>query len=120
MTKEEYNRLQEILDRKMGEGNRRFPGSPNRADGWKEAILSIKSVLHDQFKPKEEVMAYKPTCPRGYTDCIYDPAYIKFVHPEWYEELYGDMTVEEAAGDCREKVARDPDEKYYCYDDEDK
>ena len=54
MTKEEYNRLQEILDRKLGEGDHRFPGSPNRADGWREAILCIKSVLHSQFKPKEE------------------------------------------------------------------
>lgn len=34
---------------------------------------------------------YTPVCPRGYTDCVYDPAYIKFSSPEWYKELYGDI-----------------------------
>jgi hypothetical protein len=66
---------------------------------------------------------YTPTCPRGYDDCVWDPAYIKSNCPEWYATLYGNMTPEEAAhapGGCFDKVAKDPDEKYYCYDDEDK
>ena len=63
---------------------------------------------------------YMPTCPRGYTDCIYDPAYIHFHYPDWYKELYGDKTPEEAAEKCRQKVIEDPDEENYCYDDEDK
>ena len=63
---------------------------------------------------------YKPTCPRGYTDCVYDPAYIYFHYPDWYKELYGDKTPEEAAEKCRQKVIEDPDEENYCYDDEDK
>lgn len=63
---------------------------------------------------------YIPTCPRGYHDCVNDPAYIKYYHPEWYKELYGDKTPYEAAEECRQAVIEDPNEKYYCYDDEDK
>ena len=63
---------------------------------------------------------YTPTCPREYTDCVYDPAYIYFHYPDWYKELYRDKTPEEAAKKCRQKVIEDPDEEYYCYDDEDK
>lgn len=56
---------------------------------------------------------YEPTCKFGYEDCICDPAYIKYVYPEWYTELYGDVTPGEV-DDC-----------YDCdngsrYDDEDK
>ena len=66
---------------------------------------------------------YTPVCPRGYTDCVCDPAYIKHHHPEWYEELYGDKTPEEALNvenGCMERFKDDPNEEYYCYDDEDK
>ena len=65
-------------------------------------------------------MYYKPVCPRGYVDCVYDPAYIKYHYPDWYKKLYGDKTPEEAAEKCRQKVIEDPDEENYCYDDEDK
>ena len=67
--------------------------------------------------------AYIPTCPRGYADCVCDPAYIKFNYPDWYEELYGDITPEEAIhvkNGCYERFVKDPNEEYYCYDDEDK
>jgi len=64
--------------------------------------------------------AYIPTCPRGYTDCVNDPAYIKYYHSGWYKEIYGDKTPEEAAERCRKLVEEDPDMDYYCYDDEDK
>lgn len=72
----------------------------------------------EQVKPSE--LKYTPTCPRGYTDCVCDPAYIKINHPDWYKNLYGDKTPEEAASGCREKVREDPCEEYHCYDDEDK
>ncbi len=67
-------------------------------------------------------MTYIPTCPRGYDDCVCDPAYIKYHHPEWYAKLYGDKTPEEASktGSCQEAFEDDPDEEYYCYDNEDK
>lgn len=49
-------------------------------------------------------MAYIPTCRFNYMDCIHDPAYTFHYDKEWYHELYGDMTPEEAANDkegCR-------------------
>lgn len=71
--------------------------------------------------PKQSFfMNYIPVCPRGYLDCVYDPAYIHFHYPDWYKELYGDKTPEEVAEKCRQKVLEDPDEEGYCYDDEDK
>ena len=66
---------------------------------------------------------YMPTCPRGYTDCVCDPAYIQFHYPDWYKDLYGELTPEEAInveGGCAERAKEDPDMHYYCYDDEDK
>ena len=66
---------------------------------------------------------YNPVCPRGYMDCVYDPAYIKHCYPDWYKSLYGDLSPEEAIhdpGGCVERMENDPDEKYGCYDDEDK
>ena len=65
-------------------------------------------------------MDYIPVCPRGYLDCVYDPAYIHFHYPDWYKELYGDKIPEEAAEKCRQRMLEDPDEENYCYDDEDK
>jgi hypothetical protein len=65
--------------------------------------------------------AYVPTCPRGYTDCINDTAYLKVYHPNYYHDLYGDLTPEQAsAQSCSKLVLADPDERHYCYDDEDK
>lgn len=66
---------------------------------------------------------YKPTCPRGYIDCISDPAYIKANHSAWYKEMYGDLAPEEVIkleGNCLQRFKEDPDEEGYCYDDEDK
>lgn len=68
-------------------------------------------------------MYYKPVCPRGFEDCVCDPAYIKFHYPDWYKELYGDMTPEEAIykeNGCWDSFQNDPEMNYYCYDDEDK
>lgn len=65
--------------------------------------------------------AYIPTCPRGYSDCVNDPAYIKYTYPDWYKKLYGDISPEDAAKqNCQKSVEDDPDEEYYCYDNEDK
>lgn len=68
-------------------------------------------------------LGYTPVCPRGYIDCVYDPAYIKHHYPKWYKSLYGDLSPEEAihdSGGCVERMEDDPDEKYGCYDNEDK
>ena len=66
---------------------------------------------------------YKHTCPRGYRDCISDPAYIRANHSAWYKEMYGDLEPEEVIkleGNCLQRVKEDPNEEYYCSDDEDK
>lgn len=60
---------------------------------------------------------YTPTCPHGYDDCIYDPAYIKASSPEWYVTLYGDKAPEEVARDAG-SCGRCIDGEFY--DDEDK
>ena len=46
-------------------------------------IRTIVMEGPDEFK----TAYYTPTCKCGYTDCIYDNAYIKATYPEWYEEL---------------------------------
>lgn len=66
-----------------------------------------------QFKP----IYYKPLCPYGYMDCVWDPAYIYNTYPNWYKKLYGDITPEEALAEghcCRNCVDGNQ------YDDEDK
>ena len=68
---------------------------------------------------------YIPVCPIGERDCIYDPAYIKCHHPEWYKSLYGDKTPEESVEEsCKKYLSEDDDykESGWCshYDDEDK
>lgn len=63
-------------------------------------------------------MAYEPACPFGMMDCISDPAYDKFYYPDYYKELYGDKTVEEALNDSCSSCLKYDYPKYY--DDEDK
>lgn len=59
---------------------------------------------------------YEPVCPKGYNDCVLDPAYIKYYYPDWYKDLYGNKTpVEVALEECGGKALHDD-----CYDDEDK
>lgn len=62
---------------------------------------------------------YKPTCKFGWDNCINDPAYIYATYPEWYKELYGDKSPEEAAADEDEGCAHCTEDNCY-YDDEDK
>ena len=72
---------------------------------------------------KSHFLEYVAVCPRGFANCINDPAYILHHYPDWYEELYGDKTPLEAIwveNGCMASVERDPEMKYYCYDDEDK
>lgn len=59
----------------------------------KETHTTLAMEGADRFKRVE----YKPTCRHGCDDCIYDPAYIKATYPDWYVELYGEKTPEEAA-----------------------
>ena len=86
---------------------------------YAETIAKAQEMLNSVPRYSQHTY-YKPVCPYGATDCVCDPAYIKFHYPDWYKKLYGDKTPEEAAEKCRQKVIEDPDEENYCYDDEDK
>ena len=59
---------------------------------------------------------YVPTCPFGMDDCVGDPAYIKYHYPDWYKELYGDISPEEAS----KQSCSSYEHFWECYDDEDK
>ena len=86
-----------------------------------KCIMCRNNPIYDNVPTRSLYQEYIPTCPRGYIDCVYDPAYIKCYYPDWYKEQYGDLTPEQASEkSCAEKVREDPDEEYYCYDDEDK
>ena len=66
---------------------------------------------------------YIPVCLLGYSDCINDPGYIKFTYPDWYKDLYGNMTPEQAVEKgCKKELKTDSAGNKYCecYDDEDK
>lgn len=86
-------------------------------------LFAIETAADKFVKMRTPKQEYTPTCPRGYADCVWDPAYIKHHHPEWFARLWGNRTPEQAAqspGGCFDKYKNDPEEKYYCYDDEDK
>lgn len=52
MTKQEYEKLQAVLDKKLKQRDSRYCSrTGNRwKDGWQDALLSIKSILSNQFK----------------------------------------------------------------------
>ena len=84
----------------------------------------IDNIKFAEIPTQSHFQAYIPACPFGYMDCVYDPAYIKFYHPEYYKKEFGDCITEEVVKedfyDCYDYFK---DEKYdYCpqYDDEDK
>ena len=91
----------------------------NNYNEWQliSALEFAIKVLKEKV-PVEKEPDYIPVCPRGFTDCVRDPAYIKYEDPEWYKELYGDMTPEEAIH--KENGCCDRGIEEYCYDDEDK
>ncbi len=43
---------------------------------------------------------YRPACPLGHDDCVNDPARIKRFHPEYYKDLYGDLSISMAVKEC--------------------
>ena len=65
---------------------------------------------------------YQPVCPYGYEDCICDPGYIHYYYPDWYKDLYGNLTPKEAVLTDRGCMHLYNENKEWCkaYDDEDK
>jgi hypothetical protein len=80
-----------------------------------ESTLSETIAMEGPYKFKRII--YIPTCRYGCDDCIHDPAYIKATYPDWYAELYGKQSPEEAAKDPRGCAACSDANGY---DDEDK
>ena len=85
-----------------------------------ECVNCCDNPIYANVPRQSKYQKYIPLCPRGYKDCVLDPAYIKAYNPKWYYELYGDKTPEEAVEKCRQIMEEDPNEEYPCYDDEDK
>lgn len=86
-----------------------------------KCIMCRENPIYDDVPTQSLYQSYISTCPIGYTNCVSDPAYIKYNYSEWYKELYGDISPEQASEQsCRKRLKEDPDEKYYCYDYEDR
>lgn len=82
-----------------------------------ECINCCDNPIYADVPRRSKFQDYIPLCPVGYSDCVYDPAYMKLYCSEWYEELYGDKSPEEVV---KEKCL--VTNHGYCpnYDDEDK
>ena len=81
----------------------------------KQANFQIAQIQRACLSARNELdkEPYRPTCPYGYMDCVSDPAYIRWNHPKWWEEL-GMPTECECADEYEEGCSC----RYY--DDEDK
>lgn len=80
-------------------------------------ILALTCVIKNLMGTdswEEAGRRYTPVCPKGFIDCVSDPAYIKYYHPQWYGKIYRGLTPQEAA-DIYCSVREEG-----CYDDEDK
>ena len=84
---------------------------PRNSEGKIESDTVFNEVSDYMWRnycdPQVYQPLYTPTCPHGYDDCVYDPAYIKRHYPEWYEDLGCPTTCEDCSAGER-------------YDDEDK
>lgn len=88
----------------------------------KNAYNAEKIPSTQQFQQPSLFQAYIPVCPRGYNDCVCDPAYTLYHSPQWYNELYGQIPPEQVIlteGGCMERYKDGPEEEGYCYDDGD-
>ena len=96
--------------------------SKGRCDNCVQDRSRCVDCIENPNYPKQSLFrSYIPTCPRGYYGCISDPAYMLLRHPDTYRRIYGDITPKEASlKSCAKRAMEDPDEEYYCYDDEDK
>lgn len=64
-------------------------------------------INEDKNCTQSEDEFYKPMCPYGYADCIYDCNYIKTLYPDWYIEL-GSPT---ECDDCKDGSMYDDEDK---------
>lgn len=99
----------------------------NRCDKCKTSRSLCKDCrenpIYADIPKYTRFQAYVPACPRGYSDCIHDPAYILYKHPKLYKEVYGELPPKEAIkveGGCIDLMLDDPKEEDSCYDNEDR
>lgn len=112
--------------------------SNNEIEELAHTILDFVHTKHNQFSMQDlaeylhtagwrkqvvyssvECQKYTPTCKYGYEDCVWDPAYIKYHHPDWYSRLYGNISPEEASLVPGHSCMSCADNNFL-YDDEDK
>lgn len=84
-----------------------------------DEIIEIISKSDRVTTSTMEYQKYKPTCKYGYEGCVWDPAYIKCHHPDWYSRLFGNITPEEASLIPGHSCMSCADNNFL-YDDEDK
>ena len=100
------------------------------------SLWDHREAYKDELRAELEAEAYTPVCPCGHDDCSWDPGYIKHRYPELYQDIWGNKTPEEVVFEpngcwnCEEAILvsnrciagyqRDPNEEYYCWDDEEK
>lgn len=65
-----------------------------------EEQLAIYKSAFDRVLIQTPHDYYKPACPLGHTDCVNDPARIKRFHPDYYRDLYGDLSISMAVKEC--------------------
>ena len=84
--------------------------------------ISLEEILDKAFLSGENNAAVELI--KQYIDKIINVLpKIKFDITDEFKKVFGDMTPTQAIfveNGCMDSVKRDPDEKYYCYDDEDK
>jgi hypothetical protein len=68
-----------------------FEKDPDYVEPDSDLVETLCMEGPNQFK----TVSYKPTCPHGYTDCVWDPAYIHATYPNWYKKLCGDTLPKE-------------------------
>lgn len=92
----------------------RFAGDGDVSYMVLAAVKHFGWQINNNTKTNSE--KYEPTCPRGHKDCIYDPAYIRC----YYSPNMTEAEFEEKKTNCIQRLNDDPEERYYCYDNEDK
>ena len=76
-----------------------------------EELLS-RTLCMDEGPNQFNTIYYKPTCPHGCTDCVWDPMYIYSTYPNWYKKLYGELNPAEAVcEDCPHGERYDDEDK---------
>lgn len=53
MTEREYKHLQYVLTKKLNESKQRYGSNRKTIRGWEDAIMSVKSMLHQEYISQE-------------------------------------------------------------------